>query len=163
MAAPSVSHFRDGIDPEEVWDFSQDLSATPASLSRKREFRWTLRDGQAVSEAQQGRGSLLSDSMRRNATSFRRQLGKSLWKGLHGMSERWPCRRCQPWLVVWMQGLHDAVNVRLGKPPFHPEAFERFSSGALGRGFHRGCFACRVARWGSRLVAQTPRQPGASR
>ncbi|TLZ94754.1 MAG: hypothetical protein E6J95_03455 [Methanobacteriota archaeon] len=94
---------------------------------------------------------------------FRRWLGKSLWKGLHGMSERWPCGRCQPSMVVWMQGLHDAVNVRLGKPSFSPSAFERFSSRALEGSYHRGCFGCRVARWGSRLVARTPRRAGASR
>ena len=58
-------------------------------------------------------------------------------------------------MVVWMQGLHDAVNVRLGKRPFRPEAFARFSAGALNGSYHFGCFGCRVARWGSRLVART--------
>ncbi len=53
------------------------------------------------------------------------------------------------------QGLHDAVNVRLGKRPFRPEAFARFSAGALNGSYHFGCFGCRVARWGSRIVART--------
>lgn len=55
-----------------------------------------------------------------------------------------------------MQGLHDAVNVRLGKGPFRPESYGRFASGALEGGYHGTCMACRVARLGARVLAQSP-------
>jgi len=80
--------------------------------------------------------------------------------GLHSLSERWPCARCRPAFVVWMQGLHDAVNVRLGKRPFRPDSFARFSSGDLDGAYHAGCFGCRLARRGSRLLARAPRSSG---
>ena len=66
-------------------------------------------------------------------------------------------------MVIWMQGLHDAVNARLGKPPFRAESFARYSSGALEGEFHRGCVFCRVARVGARLLARAPNPPRPAR
>jgi len=66
-------------------------------------------------------------------------------------------------MIVWMQGLHDAVNVRLGKRSFRPASFAQFVSGALEGGYHLSCFTCRIARQGARLVARAPRASGAGR
>jgi len=89
--------------------------------------------------------------------AIRIRFGRTLWKSLHGLADGWPCARCRPQMIVWMQGLHDAVNVRLGKPPFRPDAYAQYASGLLERGFHAGCFGCRVARAGSRVLARAPR------
>ena len=85
------------------------------------------------------------------------RFGRGLWKSLHRMADGWPCARCRPQMTVWMQGLHDAVNVRLGKPPFRPDSYARYASGSLERGFHPGCLGCRIARAGSRFLARAPR------
>jgi len=114
-----------------------------------------LRESQVASNARDAGRFGFSGDVRRVRMSLRIRFGRTLWTGLHRLSERWPCRRCRPSLVIWMQGLHDAVNVRLGKRPFRPEAFARFSAGALNGSYHFGCFGCRVARWGSRIVART--------
>ncbi len=89
----------------------------------------------------------------------RLRFGRTLWRTLHGVAERWPCGRCRPRMSVWMQGLHDAVNVRLGKRPFRPDSFARYESGSLEGSYHRACFGCRLARVGSRWVARAPRPP----
>ena len=91
------------------------------------------------------------------ALALKIRFGRNLWKSLHGLAHGWPCARCRPQMSVWMQGLHDAVNVRLGKPPFRPDAYARYASGLLERGFHAGCFGCRIARAGARFVARAPR------
>lgn len=83
--------------------------------------------------------------VRSRGFAIRIQFGRTLWRSLHGLADRWPCDRCRPSLVVWMQGLHDAVNVRLGKRPFRPDAFQRYASGSLEGRFHLGCFSCRFA------------------
>ena len=85
------------------------------------------------------------------------RFGRSLWKSLHRMADGWPCDRCRPQTTVWMQGLHDAVNVRLGKPPFRPDSYAQYASGSLERGFHPGCLGCRIARAGFRFLARAPR------
>jgi hypothetical protein len=84
---------------------------------------------------------------------FLMRLGRKSWLLLHGLADRWPCRRCRPSLSVWMSGAHDAVNVRIGRPPFRPEAWEKFRDGSLEGGYHQRCFACRIARVGVRLFA----------
>ena len=89
--------------------------------------------------------------------AFKIRFGRTLWKSLHGLADGWPCARCRPLMLVWMQGLHDAVNVRLGKPPFRPDSYAQYASGLLERGFHAGCFGCRVARAVSRFLARAPR------
>src|SRR2546422_1070500 len=91
------------------------------------------------------------------ALAFKVRFGRSLWKSLHRMADGWPCARCRPEMTIWMQGLHDAVNVRLGKRPFRPDSYARYVSGSLERGFHSGCLGCRVARAGSRFLARAPR------
>lgn len=88
---------------------------------------------------------------------FLQTLGRKSWPLLHGISDRWPCRRCRPSFAIWMSGLHDVVNVRIGKNPHRPEAFERFQSGALEGPFHPRCIVCRAARWVSRIIAQVPK------
>ena len=57
---------------------------------------------------------------------------------------------------VWMEGFHDAVNVRLGKPVFRDISFGRFASGELDGRYHRACLGCRLLRMSLRLVARTP-------
>jgi len=91
------------------------------------------------------------------ALAVRIRFGRSLWKSLHGVADGWPCARCRPLMTVWMQGLHDAVNVRLGKPPFRPDSYAKYASGLLERAFHPGCLGCRVARAISRFLARAPR------
>ena len=116
-----------------------------------------LRESQVASNARDAGRFGLAGNVRRVRMPLRFHFGRALWAGLHGLSERWPCRRCRPSMILWMQGLHDGVNVRLGKRPFRPEAFAQFSSGSLNGSYHLGCFGCRIARWVSRLVARTPR------
>src|SRR6266566_5947701 len=87
----------------------------------------------------------------------RLRFARTLWRMLHGVAEGWPCGRCRPRMSVWMQGLHDAVSVRLGKRPFRPDSFARYESGSLEGPYHRACFGCRLARIGSRWVARAPR------
>jgi len=91
------------------------------------------------------------------ARAIKIRFGRSLWKSLHGLADGWPCARCRPQMTVWMQGLHDAVNVRLGKPPFRPDSYTRYASGSLEHALHRGCLGCRVARAGARFLARAPR------
>ncbi len=91
------------------------------------------------------------------ATAIKIRFGRGLWRSLHRLADGWPCARCRPHMTVWMQGLHDAVNVRLGKPPFRPESYARYASGSLERGFHPGCLGCRIARAWSRFLARAPR------
>ncbi|MGQ0796285.1 MAG: hypothetical protein ACT4OI_00235 [Methanobacteriota archaeon] len=83
-------------------------------------------------------------------------LGRNSWPWLHSLSDRWPCRRCRAPFSVWMSGAHDGVNVRLGKRPFRPDAWERFRTGRLEGGYHRGCVLCRVARFAVRFLARPP-------
>jgi len=85
------------------------------------------------------------------------RFGRGLWKSFHRMADGWPCARCRPQMTIWMRGLHDAVSVRLGKPPFHPDSYARYASGSLERGFHPGCLGCRIARAGWRFLARAPR------
>ena len=144
-------------DRKRVAETSLDAWRQPAPLSRMTGFSLTLRESQVGSNARDAGRFGLSGDVRSVRTSLRIRFGRTLWTVLHGLSEGWPCRRCRPSMVAWMQGLHDAVNVRLGKRPFHPEALVRFSSGALNGSYHIGCFGCRIARWASRLVARTPR------
>ena len=87
----------------------------------------------------------------------RLRFGRVLWRMLHGVAERWPCGRCRPRLSVWMQGLHDAVSVRLGKRPFRPDSFARYESGSLEGPYHRACFGCRLGRVASRWLARASR------
>ncbi|HYU07529.1 MAG TPA: hypothetical protein VEM77_10175 [Thermoplasmata archaeon] len=94
---------------------------------------------------------------------MRLRFGRALWRMLHGVAEGWPCGRCRPRISVWMQGLHDAVNVRLGKRPFHPDSFARYESGFLEGPYHRACLGCHLARVGSRWLARAPRPPLALR
>ena len=96
-------------------------------------------------------------TMRPLALAFKIRFGRSLWKSLHRMADGWPCARCRPEMTIWMQGLHDAVNVRLGKRPFRPDSYAQYASGSLERGFHSGCLGCRAARAGSRFLARAPR------
>ncbi len=56
-----------------------------------------------------------------------------------------------------MQGLHDAVSVRLGKRPFRPDSFARYESGSLEGPYHRACFGCRLGRVASRWLARASR------
>ena len=84
-------------------------------------------------------------------------LGKKSWPWLHSLSDRWPCRRCRVHFSVWMSGVHDAVNVRLGKPPHRPDAWEKFRTGQLEGSYHRGCLLCRVARVAVRMFTRPPR------
>src|SRR5256712_7569089 len=74
------------------------------------------------------------------------RFGRGLWKSLHRMADGWPCARCRPQMTVWMQGLHDAVNVRLAKPPVPPGAEPRCASGSLARRFHPCGLGCPTAR-----------------
>jgi len=85
------------------------------------------------------------------------RFGRTLWATLHDTADRWPCDRCRPELSTWMQGLHDAVNVRLGKRSFRPVAYGRFMSGALEGAYHGRCVGCRLVRLGARVLAQSPR------
>jgi len=89
--------------------------------------------------------------------SLKIRFGRGLWKTLHRMAHGWPCRRCRPQMTVWMQGLHDTVNARLGRLIFVPDAYARYSSGSLEGGFHPGCIGCRIARASSRLLARASR------
>ena len=87
---------------------------------------------------------------------WRVRLGMRTWELLHRLAADWPCRRCRPNIRVWMEGFHDATNVRLGKPIFRAVSFGRYASGELDGGYHRACLGCRLLRMSLRLVARTP-------
>jgi len=87
---------------------------------------------------------------------FLTTLGRKSWPWLHSLSDRWPCRRCRAPFSVWMSGIHDAVNVRIGKRPFRPDTWEKFRTGQLEGGYHRRCIVCRAARVGVRMFARPP-------
>ncbi|HYT00323.1 MAG TPA: hypothetical protein VEO20_06620 [Thermoplasmata archaeon] len=89
--------------------------------------------------------------------AFKIRFGRTLWRTLHSLADGWPCARCRPRMTVWMQGLHDAVNARLGKRPFRPDSFAQYASGALEGPYHPGCIGCRAARVGSRWIARAAR------
>ncbi len=87
---------------------------------------------------------------------WRVRLGMRTWGSLHRLATGWPCRRCRPNMQVWMEGFHDATNVRLGKPVFRAVSFGRFVSGELDGRYHRACLGCRLLRMSLRFVAHTP-------
>ncbi len=87
---------------------------------------------------------------------WRVRLGMRIWGLLHRLATGWPCRRCRPHMQVWMEGFHDATNVRLGKPVFRAVSFGRFAGGELDGGYHRACLGCRLLRMSLRLVSRTP-------
>lgn len=111
-----------------------------------------------IGQSTQGRGVTVRRTHGESPSrhGFFQVLGRKTWPLLHGMSDRWPCRRCRSSFSAWMSGLHDAVNIRIGRDPFRPEAWDRFRTGSLEGSFHPGCILCRGARWVSRLVAQVP-------
>ncbi len=87
---------------------------------------------------------------------FKMAFGRTLWRYLHGIADRWPCDRCRAEVSEWMSGLHDAVNVRLGKRPFRPASYARFVEGSLERRVHLACSGCRIFRLTSRGLARVP-------
>ncbi len=93
--------------------------------------------------------------IRESGRPWRVRLGMRAWGLLHRLAAGWPCRRCRPNLRVWMEGFHDATNVRLGKPVFRAVSFGRFASGELDGGYHRACLGCRLLRMSLRLGART--------
>ncbi len=88
---------------------------------------------------------------------WRVRMGMRTWELLHRLAAGWPCLRCRSNIREWMEGFHDATNVRLGKPVFRAVSFGRFASGELDGGYHRACLGCRLLRMSLRLVAGTPR------
>jgi hypothetical protein len=88
---------------------------------------------------------------------FRLAFGRTLWRYLHAVADRWPCDRCRPELSEWMSGLHDEVNVRLGKRPFRPDSYARFLEGSIEGPVHLSCSGCRMYRLVSRGLARAPR------
>lgn len=132
-----------------------DLASAP--LSGMTRIGLTVRESE-FAEGPHAASYRPAETARPLGLRFRALLGKALWARLHGSSYRWPCARCRPTLIAWTQGLHDAVNVRLGKRSFAPEAFARFSSGSLDGPYHRGCVGCRLLRRGFRLLARVPRR-----
>src|SRR3989442_12222305 len=99
-----------------------------------------------ASEAVRSVGPGAALTKRPVALAIRIRFGRGLWKSLHRMADGWPCARCRPQMTVWMQGLHDAVNVRLGKPPFRPDPYARYASGSLEPGFPPGSPGARSRR-----------------
>ncbi len=87
---------------------------------------------------------------------WRVRMGMRTWELLHRLAAGWPCRRCRPNMRAWMEGFHDATNVRLGKPVFRAVSFGRFASGELDGRYHRACLGCRFLRMSLHLVARTP-------
>ncbi len=95
---------------------------------------------------------------------FKIRFGRMMWSYLHESATRWGCERCRPSLSVWMEGLHDAVNLRLGKRVFKQGSLAKFRAGALEGRYHATCFGCRTFRVGARILAQEIRQrPSGSR
>lgn len=123
-----------------------------------------LRENEIATDANGGAESMRFHEMRAMGSiglAARIRFGRALWRVLHGVADRWPCRRCRPRMSDWMQGLHDAVNVRLGKPPFRSDSFARYESGSLEGPYHRLCFGCRLGRVASRWLARAPPPPNA--
>ncbi len=129
-------------------------------LIKYDEIPTALRERQFATNANGANHSVVPGTVRIARSirlAFKIRFGRVLWRTFHGTADRWPCARCRAQMMVWMQGLHDAVNARLGKRPFRPDSFARYSSGALEGPYHRGCLGCRVARGFARVLARAPR------
>ena len=58
--------------------------------------------------------------------AWRRAIGRRTWQLLHGVIEHYPCPTCREAGKVLMSGIHDVVNLHLGKGVYSPETFEDF-------------------------------------
>src|SRR2546430_7426862 len=96
--------------------------ASPGSLIKDDGVSLTLRENQVASNAREAGRFGHSGDMRRVRMSLRIRFGRTLWTGLHGLSERWPCRRCPASMIALLQGLPDAVYVTPGNRPVRPQA-----------------------------------------
>ncbi len=96
--------------------------------------------------------------IRKPRKPWRVRLGMRTWGSLHRLAAGWPCRRCRPNMRVWMEGFHDAVNVRLGKPAFRAVSFGRFATGELEERQHAACLICFFVRTALRTIGGIPRE-----
>jgi hypothetical protein len=152
---PFVSRSRMTVCAEEVYS----RFARAGSLIKHDGLPAALQEKSAASNANgiaDSAASITGNVGHSTWLALKIRFGRGLWKRLHRMADAWPCRRCRPQMTVWMQGLHDAVNARLGRPVFLPESYAQYSSGSLEGKFHPGCVGCRMARTGSRFLARAP-------
>ena len=98
------------------------------------------------------------DRIRELRKPWRVRLATRVWGTLHRLAAGWPCRRCRPNMRVWMEGFHDAVNVRLGKPVFRAVSFGRFATEELEGRQHGACFSCFFVRIALRGIGGIPRE-----
>src|SRR5438445_13820350 len=73
-----------------------------------------------ASEAVRSVGPGAALTKRPVALAIKIRFGRSLWKSLHRMADGWPCSWFRLSMTVSIQGLHDAVHVRLGWRRFRP-------------------------------------------
>jgi hypothetical protein len=60
--------------------------------------------------------------------AWRVEIGHRGWKIIHGAIENYPCDACRRGGTVVFRGVHDLVNIHLGKPVRYPEAFQTLFS-----------------------------------
>lgn len=53
--------------------------------------------------------------------------GTEVWKKLHSIHKEVECESCSEHTKSLMSGVHDAVNIGLGKDPFDAVNFSRFA------------------------------------
>ena len=52
--------------------------------------------------------------------------GKEVWKELHNLPKKIDCESCSEHADSLFKGLHDSVNVGLGKKPFDAKNYKKF-------------------------------------
>jgi hypothetical protein len=58
--------------------------------------------------------------------AYRIALGNRVWELLHGIANNYGCSSCRPGAKMLISGIHDTVNIFLGKPVYDPENFQKF-------------------------------------
>lgn len=59
-------------------------------------------------------------------TDITKAAGQRTWQLLHGLADHYPCPPCKPVFQTLASGIHDVVNVHLGKPVHDPRRFKAF-------------------------------------
>ncbi len=57
---------------------------------------------------------------------YTKALGRRTWGMLHGLAENYGCDTCRQTFITLVSGMHDMVNVHLGKPVKDPARWRKF-------------------------------------
>jgi hypothetical protein len=57
---------------------------------------------------------------------YTQRLGRKVWYLVHCMADNYGCGSCRPAAQMLFSGVHDAVNIHLGKPIHDPTNWRNF-------------------------------------